>query len=1000
MDLINVKSDSFFKTNLDKLRIQPMHTFKPDCVRKRANWSNVTGPFQFEKSGFSSEKMLQEMVKRSPKLHHLLKHIAELDKRDLEESKTLYKHFIFTDLKSSTFGAKMIASGLIADGKHLGFKKSGEKIAFKSSEELSKTSNQNFYLLSSVAVYGKPLAVAVKKEILNRYNQRPENSHGEQVRFIVLDSGFKEGIDLYDVKYVHIFEPPTNMADQKQIIGRGTRKCGQAGLTFHPTRGWPLHVFIYDLVIPPEIQPKLMFSESLFDMYLKTNRVDLRLLAFAKELEEATIVGAVDYDLTKQIHDFSPDKKPPIKEKIDGGSFADFTLEKRGSNWKTGGSEHPVSFPKKRLNHTDTRSFIRQNFFDCCQWKNIVMENRCIRKPKPVVPSEQLLVEPKLKVFGGTLTCEKQAERVVPFSPTQEFIHRYFTPENPIKGMLLWQGTGVGKTCTAIATATDSFEKQGYTILWVTRTTLKEDIWKNMFDTFICHEGFRERLLKCELDMPNERKNQKALLSKAWNIKPMSYKQFSNLVSKRNNFYTDLVKINGDEDPLNRTLLIIDEAHKLYGGNDLNTNEKPDMDALHHAIMHSYEVSGEDSVRLLLMTATPITVDAMELIKLVNLCKPSKEQMPDFFYSFTDKYLEESTGEFTERGRKRYLDDIAGYISYLNLEKDAREFSQPIITRVPVPLFQDKEEMQHFIKSSKDPDVLNADDIEQRQLVISEEIEKNKGFAKWVSETWPKREVLKRLEEASGCLGDKKCLKEKGVAKKADEIFKRIKEIQENYKSTATQLSEEKKELEKEVKALNQKKKNDTKENTKKSNSYKDGIYMTLLEKCPYVDMDTKTLEEQLSLHPLVLSVDREIEGLSQERDKYSTEIEQVTKDYEFKTRFLDKLPPKARQEEIENNREFSEMFNFLKKRNEELEPIFYDLMEKRKELIHKKHVLLQHLKKAWIKEAKTDFQQELSKEKTRKKLDKKQAKKSKTVKSVDKPLSFTSVKNRINSMF
>ena len=168
-----------------------------------------------------------------------------------------------------------------------------------------------------------------------------------------------------------------------------------------------------------------------------------------------------------------------------------------------------------------------------------------------------------------------------------------------------------------------------------------------MFDTFICHQGFRDRLQQCALDMPNERKDQKALLSKAWNIRPMSYKQFSNLVSKKNSFYTDLVKINGEEDPLKRTLLIIDEAHKLYGGNDLNTNEKPDMDALHYALMRSYELSGVNSVRLLLMTATPITVDAMELIKLVNLCKPAKEQMPDHFYAFTDQYLEETTGSFT-----------------------------------------------------------------------------------------------------------------------------------------------------------------------------------------------------------------------------------------------------------------------------------------------------------------------------------------------------------------
>ena len=1059
MTSIKIHEDPFFRqsSTADKLRIQPMQTFKPDCIRKRANWSNITGPFQFEKAGFNAKTMREEFVKRSPKLDHLLKHMDELDRGDLEESGRLYKHFIFTDLKSSTFGAKMIASGLIAHGKHLGYEKmtpkgsstvrhtggalkDNGKVAFKTPAELNKTANQNFYLLSSVAVYGKPLAVAVKKEILSRFNQRPENAYGQQVRFIVLDSGFKEGIDLYDVKYVHIFEPPTNPADQKQIIGRGTRKCGQAGLTFHPTLGWPLHVFMYDLVIPPEIRSKLMFADSLFDLYLKTKQIDLRLLAFAQELEEATIEGAVDYELTQQIHDFSPDKQqvvsskvatPPTRPKdkkdggsmggcpcndtgkttkknlLIGGSFADFTQQERGSKWAVkGGSESTVIFPPKRLNHEATRAFIRQNFVDCCQWKDIVMENRCTRKPKPLVPSEPVPREEtgKLKTEGGGLSCEKQAERVVPFSPTQEFIHRYFTPENPIKGMLLWQGTGVGKTCTAIATATDSFERHGYTILWVTRTTLREDIWKNMFDTFICHQGFRERLQQCALDMPSERKDQKALLSKAWNIRPMSYKQFSNLVSKENSFYDDLVKINGEEDPLKRTLLIIDEAHKLYGGNDLNTNEKPDMDAFHQALMRSYEFSGDNSVRLLLMTATPITVDAMEMVKLVNLCKPAKEQMPDHFYAFTDQYLEEATGQFTVRGRKRYLDDIAGYVSYLNLEKDAREFSQPIITRVPVPLFRDEEEMRLFIEpDATGPSVEEQQlKLEKKQSILAEEVDKNRGYAKWVGDTWPKQQVLKRLEQASGCSGDPKCLKEKQVAKQATVLLKQIKEIQQGYKSKARALTEEKKGLVEQVKTLKQNAKYDTKK--KKDN--KEGVFMTLMEKCPVVDMDTKTLEEQLLLHPAVLSVVREIEGINQERDKYTTEIEQITKDFDFKTRFLATLPAKARQEEIENNAEFSRMFHYLKKRRDEIEPLLDGLTERRKELVHTKHNLFQRLKKAWLKEAKQAYDLEAFKEKTRKKLEKKQAKtksKSKTVKvkkGEKKPLIFTEVENQINRLF
>jgi hypothetical protein len=146
---------------------------------------------------------------------------------------------------------------------------------------------------------------------------------------------------------------------------------------------------------------------------------------------------------------------------------------------------------------------------------------------------------------------------ILKYTPTQDFIRHYFTPQNPLKGMLLWNSVGTGKSCSAIALATSTFEKQGYTILWVTRTTLKSDIWKNMFDQ-VCNEDIREKIQNSSLIIPEEQKKRMKLLSKSWRIRPMSYKQFSNLVSKQNAFYKTLVKINGEIDPLRKTLLIID----------------------------------------------------------------------------------------------------------------------------------------------------------------------------------------------------------------------------------------------------------------------------------------------------------------------------------------------------------------------------------------------------------------------------------------------------------
>jgi hypothetical protein len=263
---------------------------------------------------------------------------------------------------------------------------------------------------------------------------------------------------------------------------------------------------------------------------------------------------------------------------------------------------------------------------------------------------------------------------------------------------LLWHSVGTGKTCTAIATATSSFEKQGYTILWVTRTTLKNDIWKNMFDQ-VCHEIIKLKIENQGIVIPSNNTDRMKLLSKAWRVRPMSYKQFSNLVSKKNQIYETMVKINGQDDPLRKTLLVIDEAHKLYGGGDLSSIETPDMVSLHASLMNSYIMSGSESVKLLLMTATPIQTDPIELIKLINLFKMPNEQMPNNFDVFSEEYLNDN-GFFKPEGLHKFRNEIAGHISYLNREKDARQFSQPVVSVIQTNVY-DKEILRYNKKATR-----------------------------------------------------------------------------------------------------------------------------------------------------------------------------------------------------------------------------------------------------------------------------------------------------------
>jgi len=860
--------------------------YNPTCVRKKSNWSKSSQIYRFDNPEFNPEIFLKDMPDYSPKLNSLMNKIEELDKEDKRKHGKLFKHFIFSDLKSSVYGAKMIASAFVAKGYTLGYeskpknnivggedpkgpeKKRYHKIELLEDEVLQQTLQNNFYILSSVGVYDQPIPVILKKEMLKKYNQRPENIQGENIRFIILDSGFKEGIDLFDIKYIHIFEPSIVSADQKQVIGRGTRTCGQKGLDFHPTQGWILNVFVYDLSIPEKLQKSFLNTKSTMELYFKSMDLDIRLINFAHDIERTTVLGSVDYELNKNVHSFSipfisadeEEDRVLLDEHVNddvellyGGS--DIIPKKRKLIVRPG---PPINRPLQGpLGFEKMREFIRDNYSEFA-WDKVKMENLCDEKNQK----------------GGN---------IIKYTPTQDFIRHYFNPAFPMKGMLLYHGTGVGKTCSAIAAATQNFEKNGYTILWVTRTTLKSDIWKNMFDQ-ICNETIRNMIKKDNLEIPNDQQKRMRLLSKAWRIRPMSYKQFSNLILRQNALYDTLVKINGKEDPLRKTLLVIDEAHKLYGGDDLSSIEKPDMNALHQALMYSYQYSGADSVRLLLMTATPITKDPMELIQLLNLCKPAEQQMPADFSNFSTEYLNEN-GEFTDRGRTKYLDDIAGLVSYLNREKDARQFSQPQIHHVNTPIISDVKMAEKFDKKLVQ-DLLDTNVSDLREQ-IQEENEKLEG------------ELGQVNAEKFAFLKDEICGDKSGPSKSQciKIVNAGIRDMVLEAKDQVKDVREKIKEIRERIKERGQMKKTalaEVKENIEKYadeyEKYKSSLLYELKDSCAIKIGDKTTLDEKMHEHPVIHKYDLLIKEYNDEIKDLDQQLKNLTSNYKKRMEHLKHL--------------------------------------------------------------------------------------------------------------
>jgi hypothetical protein len=920
------------------------------CMRQTENWSKILPAHKLDNTKFNPEAVTAAIHDSSPKLEQLFRIIEQVDANDMATHGKLFKHFIFSDVKEEGYGAKILASAFIAKGfkslitlrrelNQMAVNQQAPKLVLLEAGPEGK--DKSFGILSSTALFNLEFNQKFKRKVLQTYNKRPDNIQGADMRFIILDSGFKEGIDLFDVKYVHIFELSMTIADLKQTIGRATRTCGQKGLNFEPNVGWPLYVYNYYVAVPAVIQaaykatkPELLEKdeENIFrqgdkfkDATMLYSTFDKTLNVLAEQLYKLAPVLSTDFPLTENIHrtdditylyditeqnasasrtgggggarkvkdtinckgkcgvrttndipasvDFlrkvykkyghnlaalpekntraylcdymsqSPDycsqvnkdwaeraamvpdlmdkaakkaskaeiadekarakvaratakvaratakaaramaratlkanramaraaakgnqamaratakgtratakrakatarataqaksspkirkitirknKKPsknisPYKLQI-----APFTKKRLGTGTGTAttsvnrrrsssvpkstsplkianevmqqldlvpyvkpmddrdyaiveytGKEDPKlkmkqpGPPKTKLNFTKMRDFIKTNFAENFTWGEIVIENKCGEPPKPVGAS-----------MGGA--SMGGASRIMKLNPSQDFVRTFFTPASPYKGFLLWQSVGTGKTCTAIATATSTFEREGYTILWVTRNTLRSDVYKNMFDD-VCHLVLAEKMQKEGLTIPDDQTKRRKLLSQNW-IEPISYKTFSNLLTARqHNVYMDkLIARNGSKDILRKTLIIIDEAHKLYGG-DLKRTEQPDMNFMEGLLQKSYALSGKDSARLLIMTATPFTNSPMELFKLINLCKEKSEHITVDPEKFKSTYMG-ADNLLTQTGIKKLSDELSGYFSYLNREQDPTQFAQPIMIEVP-----------------------------------------------------------------------------------------------------------------------------------------------------------------------------------------------------------------------------------------------------------------------------------------------------------------------------
>jgi hypothetical protein len=275
--------------------------------------------------------------------------------------------------------------------------------------------------------------------------------------------------------------------------------------------------------------------------------------------------------------------------------------------------------------------------------------------------------------------------------PNQIFLKNFISLETPYNGLLLWHGTGVGKTCTAITIAEQFKEivkREGKKMFVLLSPSIKDNFKKQIFNSDKTgtinfkriSEIAKKEIPQCtgnsylkEIDEiiieDNEHLNKKInrIINNYYNF--MGYDSFANYVTKLEDEYVkgyeeskkEFLKKKMRKEIFSDTVIIIDEAHHIrITGENSKKIAPPVIERV---------IRDADNVKLILLTATPMYNSHTEIIWLLNLLlqndnKPIIKESDVF-----DKSGILKKGTKKNPGGLEILQHKArGYISYLRAE--------------------------------------------------------------------------------------------------------------------------------------------------------------------------------------------------------------------------------------------------------------------------------------------------------------------------------------------
>ncbi len=256
----------------------------------------------------------------------------------------------------------------------------------------------------------------------------------------------------------------------------------------------------------------------------------------------------------------------------------------------------------------------------------------------------------------------------------------FLSPDTPYKGLLIMHGTGTGKTCTAISIA-EQFKEQVVkynTKIYVLtsgpniRENFKSQLLFCTGETYLKNKQILEQMNETD----KERENKIAIYNALQYYKILSYKTFYKRVLgekiAEKKIVGDDVKEDDEKGPrikttykkteegeyerdivvdkitnMDNSIIIVDEAHNVSGNEYGKALEKI--------------IKNSKNLRVVLLSATPMSNLADEIIDMLNFIRPLNDQIKrEIVFTGDKNYLM----TFKEGGEEYLRKMATGYISF------------------------------------------------------------------------------------------------------------------------------------------------------------------------------------------------------------------------------------------------------------------------------------------------------------------------------------------------